>query len=72
MASRGFLDLDVPFFIPVGRRVATVAVASLWGLYELSSGSMLWGVILLAMAAIAAWKFNATDWEAVAKRDEET
>jgi len=33
---------------------------------------MLWGVIFLAMAAMAAWKFNATDWEAVAKRDEET
>lgn len=65
-------NLAVPFFLPVWRRVGAVAVAILWGLFELSTGEVFWGVIFLGMGFIAAWKFATADWEAVLQEDEDT
>lgn len=64
-------NLDVPFFLPVWRRVCAVTVAILWGLFELSTGAVFWGVIFLGIGFIAAWKFGTVDWDAVAAEDDD-
>ena len=51
------LDTDHPFFRPLWIRVATVALAAGWGLFELASGQTMWAVIFLALASYAAWGF---------------
>ena len=68
---RTLFDLDVPFFLPVWRRVAAVTVPVLWGLFEISTAEVFWGLIFLGMGAIAAWKFSTADWAAVAKEAED-
>ena len=64
-------DLDVPFFLPVWRRVAVLVVAIGWGLFEISTGAIFWGIIFIGIGCIAAWKFRIADWDAVAKEAEE-
>ena len=68
--ANGLLDLDVPFFLPVWRRVATVAVAAGWGLFEIAAGSAFWGMISIGIGCIAAWRFTIADWGSVAEEDE--
>lgn len=50
-------DLQVPFFIPLWRRVVTVAVALGWAGLELVTGSVFWAILFGAMGAWAAWQF---------------
>ncbi|WP_298260462.1 hypothetical protein [uncultured Litoreibacter sp.] len=64
-------NLAVPFFIPVWRRLCVVVVAVIWGLFEVSTGAVFWGVIFLGMGFIAAWKFSTADWEAVAQEEDD-
>ncbi|SMX42641.1 hypothetical protein OCA8868_02804 [Octadecabacter ascidiaceicola] len=64
-------DVDVPFFLPVWRRIAVVAVAVLWGLFEVSTGAMFWGLIFIGMGAIVGWRFTIADWDAVAKEEQD-
>ena len=64
-------DVDVPFFLPVWRRVTVVAVAVLWGLFEISTGAVFWGLIFIGIGAIAGWRFAIADWAAVAQEDED-
>jgi len=71
MARKGLFDVDVPFFLPVWRRVVVVAVAVLWGLFEISSGALFWGMIFVGMGAIAGWRFYIADWDAVARDAED-
>ena len=52
-----FLDTDHPAFRPLWVRIAIVAVAAGWGLFEIATGSPFWAVIFLALAAYAAWGF---------------
>ena len=68
---RGLFDVDIPFFLPVWRRVVVVALAVLWGLFELSSGAIFWGMIFVGMGAIAVWRFATADWDAVAQEDQD-
>lgn len=63
-------NLAVPFFLPVWRRICAVMVAIVWGLFELSTGAVFWGIIFLGMGSIAAWKFGTADWEAVSQEDD--
>jgi hypothetical protein len=65
VARKGLFDVDVPFFLPVWRRVVAVALSVLWGLFELSTGATFWGMIFIAMGAIAGWRFYIADWDAV-------
>ncbi|WP_306120365.1 MULTISPECIES: DUF3329 domain-containing protein [unclassified Roseitalea] len=44
---------DHPMFKPLWVRIAVVAVAGLWGLFELSTGAYLWALIFLALAGVA-------------------
>jgi hypothetical protein len=46
-------DFDHPFFKPLWVRVAVVAFAGGWGVFEFLSGSPFWGVLFLAIAAVA-------------------
>jgi len=67
VSRKGLFDVDVPFFLPVWRRVTVVALAVLWGLFELSSGATFWGMIFIGMGAIAGWRFYIADWADVAQ-----
>ncbi|SLN44308.1 hypothetical protein [Pseudooctadecabacter jejudonensis] len=59
------LDFDIPFFLPVWRRVAVVAVPVLWALFEFSTGALTWGLIFMGLGGIAGWKLLTADWDAV-------
>ena len=59
------LDFDIPFFLPVWRRIAVVAVPVLWALFEFSTGATTWGLIFMGLGGIAAWKLYTADWDAV-------
>lgn len=59
---RKLIDLDDAFFAPVWIRVAIVAVTALWGLFELSTGATLWGVVFLGLSVICAWRFLTIDY----------
>lgn len=60
-------DIAVPFFLPPWRRVAVVAIALLWGLFEFSTGEVFWAIIFWGIGGIAAWKFHTADWSKVAE-----
>ncbi|MEO1639908.1 MAG: hypothetical protein AAFU41_11765 [Pseudomonadota bacterium] len=59
------LDFDIPFFLPVWRRVAFVLVPLLWAMFEFSTGAVTWVLIFLGLGGIAVWKFSVADWDAV-------
>ena len=69
-AWAAFFDLATPFFLPLWRRVLTVAVPVLWALVEFSNGATVWGLIFLALGGIATWQFAKADWAAVAAEAE--
>lgn len=51
------LGLDHPFFKPLIRRVVTVAVVALYGLFELMFGHPGWAAFAAALFAICAYAF---------------
>ncbi|WP_171133203.1 hypothetical protein [Ruegeria sp. HKCCA6707] len=59
------LDFDIPFFLPVWRRVLVVIVPVLWAIFEFSTGALAWGLIFLGLGGIAGWKLYIADWDAV-------
>ena len=61
---RKLIDLADPFFAPVWIRVSVVVITTLWGLFELSTGAILWGVLFLGISAICAWRFATIDYSA--------
>lgn len=50
-------DNEHPFFKPLWRRVAVVAVCAAWAVFEFATGTPLWGMIALAFMAYAVWTF---------------
>ena len=52
-----FLDPDHPWFRPLWARVLIVALAAGWAVFEFVTGSPVWGLVFLALAAYAAWHF---------------
>ena len=50
-------DHEHPFFRPLWRRIAVVAVCVAWAALEFASGSHLWGFIMLGFAAYGFWQF---------------
>jgi len=50
-------DYEHPFFRPLWRRVAVVAVCVIWAGIEFASGTPFWGVIALGFVAYAVWQF---------------
>lgn len=52
-----FKDLHHPFFVPLSRRVAVVALCAAWALFEFVAGSPGWGLAAAAVGAYAAYGF---------------
>ncbi|MEW9806262.1 DUF3329 domain-containing protein [Mesorhizobium sp. ZMM04-5] len=50
-------DHEHPFFRPLWRRVAVVAVCAAWSIFEFATGASMWGTIALAFTAYAVWQF---------------
>ncbi|MER8975253.1 MULTISPECIES: DUF3329 domain-containing protein [unclassified Mesorhizobium] len=50
-------DSEHPFFRPLWRRVAVVAVCLVWSVIEFATGTPFWGVIALGFAGYAVWQF---------------
>lgn len=50
-------DSEHPFFRPLWRRVAVVAVCVVWAGIEFATGTSTWGMIALGFAAYGVWQF---------------
>lgn len=50
-------DHEHPFFRPLWRRVAVVAVCAAWSIFEFSNGATMWGTIAGGFTAYAVWQF---------------
>ncbi|BCH13550.1 MULTISPECIES: DUF3329 domain-containing protein [unclassified Mesorhizobium] len=50
-------DSEHPFFRPLWRRVAIVAVCLVWSVVEFATGAPFWGTIALGFAFYAVWQF---------------
>ncbi|WP_299286140.1 hypothetical protein [uncultured Tateyamaria sp.] len=59
---RPLINFDHAFFARPIRRYVTVAICALWGLFELSTGAVLWAIIFLGLAGLAQWRFMQIDW----------
>jgi len=55
-------DLQIPFFVPVWRRVVLLSVCFGWGLYEAATGAPIWAMIFCGMGALAAWQLFFDGW----------
>lgn len=53
-------DNQHPFFRPLWRRVAVVAVCVIWSAVEFVAGTPFWGTLLAGMAIYGAWTFLVT------------
>lgn len=63
------LDLEHPFFLPVWRRVAVVALCLGWAVVELVGGAVFWAILFGAAGLYAAHGFFVVwDAEAVARK----
>lgn len=60
--TKQFFDLQVPFFIPLWRRVAVVTIALAWAIFEFANGAPFWGFIFGAMGVFAAWELLLSGW----------
>jgi hypothetical protein len=50
-------DIRHPFFRPVWRRVATVALALGWAVVEIAGGNVFWAILFGSIGLYAAWEF---------------
>ena len=50
-------DSEHPFFRPLWRRAAIVAVCVIWSIIEFATGTPFWGMIALGFAGYAVWQF---------------
>lgn len=67
-------DVQHPFFLPLWRRILTVAACFGWALFELSNGNVFWAILFAAPGAWCAHQFFfAFDEEAIRRKldDEE-
>lgn len=65
------IDVQHPFFKPLWRRVAVVALCLGWGLFEFASGTPFWGVLFVGLGLFCAYEFFvAFDPDGASKPDE--
>jgi len=50
-------DNENPFFQPLWRRIAIVAVCFGWAIFEFSTNVPFWGTIALGFGAYGIWQF---------------
>ena len=55
-----FFNLRHPFFLPLWRRVVTVAFCAIWALVELVTGGVFWAMLFGASAIWCAYEFFIT------------
>lgn len=67
--TKQFFNLRVPFFYPLWRRIAVVAVALAWALFEFANGATFWGVVFAAMGLFAAWELLLSGWPGNAQNE---
>ena len=58
------IDLEHPFFAPLWIRMAIVVVTLVWGMFEMSRGAPMWGIIFLGVSIICGWRFATIDYSA--------
>lgn len=51
------IDTNHPFFRPLWIRIIVVALATGWGIFEFTTGSVFWGIISFGFAGLAFWGF---------------
>jgi chromate transport protein ChrA len=61
---RKLIDLEDKFFAPVWIRVAVILVTTVWGLFEMSAGAPMWGIIFLGFSVVCGWRFATIDYSA--------
>lgn len=61
---RKLVDLTDPFFAPPWIRALVVLITAAWGLFEISAGAPMWGIIFLGISAICGWRFATIDYKA--------
>lgn len=64
---RKLIDLEDPFFAPLWIRVLVVVISVAWGLFEISAGSPMWGVIFIGIGVVSGWRFATIDYSATRK-----
>jgi len=57
-----FFDLQIPFFIPVWRRIILVSICLVWAGVEFVSGASFWGILFTGLGALAAWQLFFDGW----------
>jgi len=50
-------DLQVPFFIPLWRRIVTAGLPLGWAAYEVLNGSSTWAMLFGALGAYSFYQF---------------
>ncbi len=50
-------ELQIPFFIPLWRRVVTAGVTLGWASFEILTGSFAWGMLFGAAGVYAFYQF---------------
>lgn len=53
-------NIDHPFFRPLWRRAAVLAVCLAWAIVEFAAGSPFWGTVALGLAGYGYWIFIHT------------
>lgn len=66
-----FIDARHPFFRPLWRRVAVVAVCLGWALFEFASGAPFWGILFGALGLWAVYEFFVAGVDAPSDREDE-
>ncbi|PCJ89080.1 MAG: hypothetical protein COA52_12635 [Hyphomicrobiales bacterium] len=51
------INVQLPFFKPLWRRIATVVICLGWGTFEFVDGSPFWGVLFVGLGLICAYEF---------------
>lgn len=57
MSMQTLFDVRHPFFLPLWRRVALVAISLGWAVMELALGNLLWGLVFGAIGAWCGYQF---------------
>lgn len=55
-------DLQIPFFIPVWRRIAVIVVCIGWGTVEFLTATPFWGTLFCGIGVYSAWQFFFDGW----------
>jgi hypothetical protein len=51
------IDVQLPFFIPLWRRVAVVVLCFGWAIVEAINGAAFWAVLFGALGVYCSWQF---------------